>query len=70
MKIKILILKLFIMLLHKCGFEPPLINSNFLNITAPGENLFNLVNLDDVTNKMMPYLEKDTSVSGNIITYS
>ena len=40
-------------------FEPPLIESNFVNITSPGENKKNMYELDLVARKIVYYVNED-----------
>ena len=51
-------------------FEPPLIESNFVNITSPGENKKNMYELDLVARKIVYYVNEDISESGKIFNSS
>ena len=51
-------------------FEPPLIESNFVNITAPGENEKNLSRLSDVTEKILYFLSENMIETGEIFNFS
>ena len=51
-------------------FEPPLIESNFVNITSPGEDKKNMRELDLVTKKILYYVNEDIEESGEIFNFS
>ena len=51
-------------------FEPPLIESNFANITSPGENNKNMRELNQVVRKILYYVNEDISESGQIFNFS
>ena len=51
-------------------FEPPLIESNFVNITSPGENKKNLRKLDLVVRKILYYVNEDITESGEMFNFS
>ena len=51
-------------------FEPPLIESNFTNMTSPGESKKNMLELDLVTKKILYYVNEDINVSGEMFNFS
>lgn len=51
-------------------FEPPLIESNFVNMTSPGENIKNMYELDLVTRKIIYYVNENITDSGEIFNFS
>jgi hypothetical protein len=51
-------------------FEPPLIESNFINITSPGEDKKNLVELSKVVTRIISCLEDNTIETGEIFNFS
>ena len=51
-------------------FEPPLIESNFVNITSPGEKNKNMCELNLVVRKILYYVNEDISESGQIFNFS
>ena len=51
-------------------FEPPLIESNFVNMTSPGESKKNMLELDLVVRKILYYVDEDIAESGEILNFS
>ena len=51
-------------------FEPPLIESNFVNMTSPGESKKNILELDLVVRKILYYVDEDIAESGEILNFS
>ena len=51
-------------------FEPPLLESNFINITSPGIDNKDLVDLKHVIDKILSYLDEDIIESGEIFSFS
>ena len=51
-------------------FEPPLIESNFTNMTSPGESKKNMLELDLVAKKILYYVNEDINVSGEMFNFS
>ena len=51
-------------------FEPPLIESNFVNITAPGKNEKNMSKLNTVTEKILYFLSENMTETGEIFNFS
>ncbi len=51
-------------------FEPPLVESNFVNITSPGEYKENMKELSSITNKILHYVSEDISETGKIFNFS
>ena len=50
--------------------EPPLIESNFVNMTSPGEDKKNLVELNEVVDKVISCLGENVIETGEIISFS
>ena len=50
-------------------FQPPLLESNFLNTIYPGESKKNLVDLKDVVSRIISYVDKDNIKSGEIFNF-
>jgi hypothetical protein len=51
-------------------FEPPLIESNFVNMTSPGENKKNMREIDLVARKILHYVNEDITETGQIFNFS
>ena len=51
-------------------FEPPLIESNFVNMTFPGEDKKNMLQLDLVARKILYYVNEDITDTGEIFNFS
>ncbi|MFL2886003.1 MAG: SDR family NAD(P)-dependent oxidoreductase [Candidatus Pelagibacterales bacterium] len=51
-------------------FEPPLIESNFVNMTSPGENKKNMREIDLVASKILHYVNEDFTETGQIFNFS
>ena len=51
-------------------FEPPLIESNFTNMTSPGKSKKNMLDLDLVAKKILYYVNEDINVSGEMFNFS
>jgi hypothetical protein len=51
-------------------FEPPLIESNFINMTSPGENIKNMREIDLVARKILYYVNEDITETGQIFNFS
>ncbi|MDC3263418.1 SDR family oxidoreductase [Pelagibacterales bacterium] len=51
-------------------FEPPLLESNFLNITSPGENKKNLVELNKVVTRIISCLGENIIETGKMFSFS
>ena len=51
-------------------FEPPLMKSNFINVTSPGENMKNLTELDVVIKRILSYLDENFIETGEFFNFS
>ena len=51
-------------------FEPPLIESNFINITSPGVDKRNLIKLEIVVDRILSYLNEDIFETGKMFNFS
>ena len=51
-------------------FEPPLLESNFINTTSPGVNKKNLVELNNVIDRILSYLDENIIETGEVFSFS
>ena len=51
-------------------FEPPLLESNFINTTSPGEDKKNLVELNKVVTRIISCLGENIIETGEIFNFS
>ena len=51
-------------------FEPPLLESNFINTTSPGEDKKNLIELNKVVTRIISCLGENIIETGEIFNFS